>query len=250
MAGKIDLSQCWNDALKLLSGNRETLIAIAGVFQLLPSLAFAFFVDAPAAPPEPTLAQILELSRQFYADNWYWMLLIGLITGFGALVMQIVVLDRQSPTVGEAMRIAGGVIPVYFIANILSGFAIMLGALLFLLPGIYIFVKFVLAAPVVAMERQKSPFAVLGRSWRLTKGNGLNIFIFVVVILLTASILTWVIGGLFGALFSVALSDGLAETLIELIDGVIGMAMFILTNLVLASLYLNLTRLQQEAGEA
>ena len=47
---KFDSNQAWKQAASQVSANRDVLIALAGVFLLLPVLAFSLFTkDAPTA---------------------------------------------------------------------------------------------------------------------------------------------------------------------------------------------------------
>ena len=43
---------------------------------------------------------------------------------------------------------------------------------------IYLFIKFALTAPVIAIEGERNPIKALARSWKLTKGNSFRIVLF------------------------------------------------------------------------
>ncbi len=46
---KLDLSAAWDGAMKMLAANREMVLVLAGVFFLVPYLAFSLFLPDPMA---------------------------------------------------------------------------------------------------------------------------------------------------------------------------------------------------------
>ncbi len=54
--------------------------------------------------------------------------------------------------------------------SILSGFFVLLGTILLVLPGIYLYVSFAVAVPVLLVEGA-GPWRALGRSRRLVQGR-------------------------------------------------------------------------------
>jgi hypothetical protein len=59
----------WQDARRLVSANADVLMAIAGVFFLLPLLALAVFVDPPAVTAQMTQAQLAQSMQDYYLRN-------------------------------------------------------------------------------------------------------------------------------------------------------------------------------------
>ena len=71
---KLDLSAAWDGAMKMLAANREMVLVLAGVFFLVPYLAFSLFLPDPmtqagAAGAEPDMdamsAQIVAFYGQY-----------------------------------------------------------------------------------------------------------------------------------------------------------------------------------------
>jgi membrane-anchored glycerophosphoryl diester phosphodiesterase (GDPDase) len=62
----------------------------------------------------------------------------------------------------------------------------------------YLFTKFSLLAPVIAIEGNLNPLAALKRSWQLTKGNSLRLFLFyallLVAIIVVAIVFSMIVG--------------------------------------------------------
>jgi uncharacterized membrane protein len=63
------------------------------------------------------------------------------------------------------------------VANFLISFAVGLGLLLLIVPGIIVGIGFSMALPLI-VDRNLGPIDALTESWKLTEGNRVNIFIF------------------------------------------------------------------------
>jgi hypothetical protein len=70
----------------------------------------------------------------------------------------------------SSLRFALGRLPAIVWLSVLSGVLVLLGAILFVLPGIYLYVSFAVAVPVLLVEGA-GPWRALGRSRRLVKGR-------------------------------------------------------------------------------
>lgn len=165
---RFSYSEVWDDAVASLRAQSALLIPIAGVFLFLPGLATAYLLPIPEAEP----AHLVENFIAYYEANWPWLLLANLLGMLGGLAILLLVLARRSTSVGGAIAAAAALLPFYFLASVIAGFPIVLGAMLFLLPGLYLAARLLLLAPVIAAEGTKSPLEALARSWALTRGNG------------------------------------------------------------------------------
>lgn len=237
MTRKLDLSACWNDVMHVFRSNRELLLSVAGVFILLPSLAFALFVDRPVTPADADLETLYQGMQQFYVDNIVWIMLIGLANGFASVVMLVLILDADKPSVGEAMRKGLSILLPFWAMGILSGVLVFFGSLAFVLPGIYVFIKLVVAGPAMVAERTYNISKALRRSWALTKGNSGRVLLFVVVVAVTAFFVYITSVTVIGLVIRLAVEGGLADTLTTLVDGVISMFLAVLMVCVYAALY-------------
>lgn len=213
---KFDMGAAWNEASAMMSANRELLIVLAGIFFLLPALVVALV--GPTLPPM-AFETMEDFERQsailgdIYAD-WWWLFLLGLLVQvLGYLAILALLRDDSRPTVGSA--IGGGVrallpaIATYLVFSI--GLSLAIGLLLLittltaglgaivtfplmLVGSIYVAVKASLAAPIIAVEKVANPFTVLSRSWKLTKGNTLRLFLFFLLIAIAYVVISIVIG--------------------------------------------------------
>lgn len=217
---KFDMGQAWSDAVALLSANRQVVLVVAGVFFFLPYLALMLLLTDSAADlqavqrsgsADPQVA--LRALSAAYGNIWWALLLVAVLQGIGMLGLMALLTDRDRPTVGEALTIGAKFFLPYLGTQILMGIVAVLivmvpiavgataGAAAGLLVGvlavvavIYLWTKFSLTIPVIAIERVMNPIAALGRSWSLTKGNSLRLFGFYALLVLAAVVLAIVLG--------------------------------------------------------
>jgi membrane-anchored glycerophosphoryl diester phosphodiesterase (GDPDase) len=228
---KLDMGLAWTQATGWIGSNRDTIGAIAGLFFFLPSLALALFAPElvspePAAPagadPQVAMQAMMNQITQAYTDNWLIFAVITIVQFVGSLALLALLTDRGRPTVREALMIGLASMLPYLAAQVMStlGIALVIGiplgliaaagspiaALLvgfvLVLIGLYIFVKFTLTAPVMAIEGERNPVKALMRSWRLTKGNSFRIALFLLLLFFTIGIIAALVTGILGLALS------------------------------------------------
>ena len=265
---KFDLDTGWRDVKRLASENRTLLTAIAGIFIFVPFAAALILLPSIAEFPQPPegadMATVSKAMSAFYAETW-WVLviLLGVITT-GQLAMLALVERKPSPTVGEAIGVAGKALfpalltlfmqslGVQLVMALVAGGAALvgLGALAFFgllaafVLGWYLSARLSLILPIMAAEGQLNPIAVLVTSWRRTTGNGGRLLAFYALVAialaicgLVALMLTAVVLALFGQ--AVAQSGGVIVS-----AALIAIAVVIFT-LVLAAAHRQLLRLER-----
>jgi hypothetical protein len=79
--------------------------------------------------------------------------------------------------------------PVFLATDIITGVIVTLGFIAFIIPGIYLLFKFILA-PVSSAVEKKSPLDALRRSWQLTRGNWWVLFAVFLILGIIVSILS------------------------------------------------------------
>ncbi len=261
-----DMSEAWRDATAMIKANREVLSVIAGIFFFLPSVASGFAVpgmDALVSDPEAMQAQVLA----FYAD-WGWLLaLVALVQTVGYLGMLALLRDRSRPTVGQAINTGlRGLLPAIGTFLLLILGMVLVGVVLGLLIGlmsaalgeaggavigvtlglgllvffVYLAVKLSLWAPVIAIDKVHNPLAVLRRSWRLTKGNALRLFLFYLLLVLVYVVISIVLGLLVGTL-ALVVGDSAGLIISAIISGLIGAVAAVIYVAVLAAAHRQLS---------
>lgn len=220
---KFDSNQAWQQASAAIAGNREVLLALAGVFFLLPTLVVALLFPQPELAPGMSNEASMKAMSDYYASAMPFMIPAAIVQMAGTLAMLTLFTDRSRPTVGEAIRTGFAAIVPYFLAQMLFALAIGLGGgLLIGIAGatgaaalvaiavmgvvalvIYGLVRTALVAPVISVEGERNPVAALRRSWALTRGNTARILLFfalVAIAFLIVTIIAMALAGLVLAL--------------------------------------------------
>lgn len=236
-----DANQAWLHAAARIRANREVLFALAGVFYLLPILAFSLLFPQPEPPAGADQQTMMAFAAKYYADTMPVALPLGLVQAAGTLAMLTLMTDRTRPTVGEAIRLGFVALLPYLGSQILFGFAagvvglivltmlgltgsaalVTTGLAVVIVLGIYAWVRTSLAAPVVAVEQVRSPVASLRRSWALTRGNGGRVLVFYALILLVFAIVLTLVMALLGIVFALLLPANAARILAAVVSATI-----------------------------
>ncbi|MFA9200435.1 MAG: hypothetical protein ACEQR8_04490 [Cypionkella sp.] len=226
---KFDMSAAWNEATRLLSANRQVLFVVGGVFFFLPSLVYGLVFSsqmagieaAQASDPDPEA--LFQAMLGTFRDYWWILLVTSIIQWLGTLGLLVLLTDRARPTVAEALKTGAGLLLPFLGAQLLVsclfgllllipfataasagvGAAVLVG-LVAVIALVYLFTKFLLVSPVVAVERVRNPIAALGRSWRLSKGNSLRLFLFVFLLSVAFIVVAGVASMIAGLVFALA----------------------------------------------
>jgi hypothetical protein len=235
---KIDIGRVVQRGFSAIGGNLLPFTLIALLFAALPGFAMNYVLLGQATAGG---------GLSFGASYWGSYAALLLLTVFGAYLLQATVVrsvilelsGRDTDVQGSLVAALGLVLPMIGL-TIVSSIAIAFGMLLLLVPGIILYVMWIVAVPVLVEERT-GVFGSLSRSAELTKGSRWQIFGLLVLFI----IFSWVVGLAFGLLGAAnpleqpimfAVSNGIAA----LINGVVMAAM-------LASLYFELRTVKEGA---
>ncbi|HUD27295.1 MAG TPA: lipoyltransferase [Novosphingobium sp.] len=250
---KFDSNSAWTDAMAAVRANREVLLALGGVFFLLPTLlSTVFLTDLQTRMIEAMGANKPQVLNRMMTDN------LGLLLGFGlgGMIAQMIgylsvtalIGDRGRPTVGESISRGLRAVPSLFAVTVVAFLATMaatvalsllvvglfslLGAagagsvlvvVLLMLALTYASVKFSLIVPVLVTDGIGNPVAAMARSWKLTRGNSLRLFGFYTLLMLgyfaIAMVATFV---LVGPVMLVLGQGQIAILVMGLVSGAIG----------------------------
>jgi hypothetical protein len=142
-------------------------------------------------------------------------LLIGLILGLiSGLVSQagtsIAVSDiclQNQPALAHCLRSIGSRIGGLLVASVVTSIIVLIGSLLFIIPGFVAGVFLMFTAPIIVVER-RSWYRAMQRSFQLTRGSfwrNSGILLILFCILFTASIIIGIILGVISVVSSVAI---------------------------------------------
>ena len=185
---KLDFSAAWKDAMTMLRGQREMLIALAGVFLLLPSLLLETF--APLRSSAQTLDDLVADLSAYMSENGLVILIVTIVTYYGQATILKLLLDPKRPTVGDALGGALRLLPAFFLVQVIVGLIWLAGLFALVIPGLYLIGRTVLAGTVMVAEDRHNPLTVIQRSFAVTRGNGWAVFFVVAIV--------WVVGWIMG----------------------------------------------------
>jgi hypothetical protein len=126
--------------------------------------------------------------------------LLGLVASawYAGMVVRTVqdVQDGQvDASIGELFRSVTGVILPLILVGFVVGICVVVGLVLFIVPGLIILTIWSVASPVVVVENP-GVFAALGRSRALVRGNGWQVFGVIVAIFAIILVVSIVIGSI------------------------------------------------------
>ena len=125
---------------------------------------------------------------------WWLFLIVALLQAIGMLGLLALLTDRRRPTVAEALKTGATKVLPYIAAYLLLGIGLALAVMILatlaglsgarllwpvvvvilaLVAWVALFVRFSLVGPVMVRENVINPLRALGRSWALTKGDGM-----------------------------------------------------------------------------
>ncbi len=243
-----DMNGAWSRGVALVRENFQLLAVIAGLFVLLPTLAFYYLVPGmdvlmdPTADPEIVQAQVM--SQVGPLATWGIVGSIIQFIGYGAMVA---LMGDTRPTVGEALKSGATSVPsvvgamlgflvLYILAAVIVTLPIALlagglglSALALLIPLLVLAVALILMArfsitlPVIVVEKTFNPLTALKRSWDLTRPARWRVLSFWAVLGLAYVVISLLLVGLFG-LVAAMMGDGDGSRLLMgLVNGVLAM---------------------------
>jgi hypothetical protein len=244
---RFDSSKAWNEAARSVAANRDVLLALAGVFMVLPLFALAVFLPQPPPPAGAEPEALFELIGAYYRQTWPAYLAAALINMIGTLAMLALFTDPQRPTVGQAIRLGAMSAPSVIAAQVLMGIGLALAAMIPVMAAsalgvqalavvavaaalalaVWVWVRCSLVPPAVMVDGLKSPVAALRRSWQLTQANAGRLLVFFILVgiafLISIMIVQMVIGLITGLALSgeaVTISNALVSSVLQAVMSV------------------------------
>ncbi|MFN3864356.1 MAG: glycerophosphoryl diester phosphodiesterase membrane domain-containing protein [Erythrobacter sp.] len=264
---KLDMGKAWTQATAMMGANKDTISALAGLFFFLPSFGAGLFLPETSATipaggprqssdPQVAMQQALDQLSALYADAWPVLLAVSIAGFIGSMSLLALLSDRGHPTVGEALGQGIRSIPSYIAAQFLSALAagVALGvpfgvvaafappsvvavvALLLIAAIAYAAIKFSLIAPVIAIDGERNPIAAIARSWRLTRGNSLRIFAFLVLLFVVIVIIGALVQGILSLILA-AVGGEVARIGIAAVSALVNALITVIFLVVLAAIH-------------
>ncbi len=210
---RFDTMKIWNDATAAILANREVLLAVLGVFSILPNFALQMLAPIPEPVSGQQAAQLLERLGAYFDTYWLPLSAVMVVQFFGMLVTLAVLADPARPTVRDAMRLSAWALPSFLAALVLAlvgsfltgmipvtligltgslgltQVAAVLGSVLIL----YLLVRFAFIGPAVLLGKQRNPVLALRGSLLATRGIGWQLLAFILLIFVAFRIVGWLI---------------------------------------------------------
>jgi hypothetical protein len=237
-------SAVWNDTVALLKSHGSLLLAVAGVFILLPLLMTAYFLPTPTSSTDP-----IGVLGRYYRENWHWLALASLINSIGSIAIYKLIFSGRGLSVGQAIGGALALLPFFFIATMIVSIAIGVGFAFLVIPGLYLLGRLAITAPTMVAENLRNPFSAMGESWRLTKGRGWAVAGLIAIIAIAGTILAFVITAIFGSVFVLALGrEGIGGLLVLILSAAANAVFYTVLIVLLAAIYRALRDSGAKAG--
>lgn len=233
---KFSYTAVWNDVVAMLRANGSLLLAIAGVFFLLPALLTGYLLPQPeqAASGEAQLARMME----YYTANIGWLLLGNLVNMVGVIAIYLLLFDARGRTVGGAIAGALPILPFYLLMSILVGLAVGVGLVLLVLPGIYLMGRLVAAGPAMVAEGRHNPLDAIRGSWAKTRGKGWAVAGMVLIVAISGLLLSMVATVVLGSVFYlIGGREGVGPLLVLILNSAVGALFSTVLYVLFAAIY-------------
>lgn len=254
---KLDSNRAWKEATAIISANRDVLWAMAGVFFLLPSLALNLLMPQPEPAPGLTPEQTINMAMEFYGKSAPYLIIMAVLSMVGTLAILTLCTDRTRPTVGQAIGQGFSGTLSYIGAQLLMGLGVgLVGGLLVGLSAltgsavaaalaigvvavavIYLSLRLMLVAPVIAVEGRRNPIEILKRSWALTQGNAGRIIMFLLLLVVAFLVVMSVVMLVVGLIVAFVLSPETAKIVTVVISAAFGASFTLYMIAVLAAIH-------------
>jgi hypothetical protein len=232
---RLSYNAVWDDLVSQFKAHAELILVVAGVFIFIPSLAQALFVP----PPEITsfTVEAAEQVIAYFQDNAAALILFSIPISLGNAALLALVLDPARLTVAGAIQSAARLLISFVALGLIMRVLISFGMFAFVLPGLYIWARILLAEPAMMAERLNNPLTALSRSLTLTRGNSLAVLGMLIIVCVLTWLLTTVASALIGLLSLALLSAGGAEIVKHLMAAISASVFAIVLTLLSASFY-------------
>lgn len=189
----LSVGRVFSRAASVITDNPVTVFGIAFVFGALPSLLINWFEQGLRGAMTDQYAQI-GYGAVVLASAIIGVVLSALVQG-GMVRATLAHANGERASFAESASTGLSVaLPLVGLA-ILMAIAVGVGFMVFVVPGIILYVMWAVASPVLVAERT-GVFEAFGRSRELTKGARWKVLGVELVVLLTWWIISGVIGGL------------------------------------------------------
>lgn len=233
---KFTQNDAWADTLRLMRAHWGALVAIAGVFNFLPVLLANHFVPWPEPAPGMEPARALAMYGSFLRQNLIWFVLESFVIMIGsAAVLRLVF--RQHVTVGGALWFGILLLPAYSTMLLFINFAVCIGLVLLIVPGLYLIGRLFPAGAAMVAEDRRNPIETIRRAFALTSGHGWQILGLYILVALPGGILIYAVGAVTGSFFILLAGQELGKLLAGILLAALNALLTTLLTMLSAAVY-------------
>lgn len=243
---KFDMGAAWDDAKRLLGAHSGMVWAVAGVFVFLPQLILGLLLPQPPQMSQSGATEAeVALMMDWLRGALPYLLLMSLAAVAGTIAIMRLWLARTSISVSEALRVGLALVPTMLVAQILTGLAAGFAMILLIFPGLYLYARFIAIGPVAADLKIYNPFKLIECSWRLTRGRGLSILLYLVLVLVAAVIVYLLLSTVAALIFGYI--PGVGPTLVQFIGAALATILNVFLLAIATSIYRQLVAIGGDA---
>lgn len=225
------------DAWTRWRGDREVILAIAGVFVFLPVFGYLLLAAEPPRLDGLTQEERVRIALSYFSDQLPWLVVRTAVQLFGTAALLTLYLDRRGATVADVLRRSVAVLPWLAIAVISAWGLTTLGLFAFVIPGLYVYGRTALAGPVLIAERGVGFAGAIARSIALTHGNGWRMFSLMILPFLLGFLAVQVIGSIDQAMRAAGAINPVAKVILDALAASVATIAFVARVLLEVSLY-------------
>lgn len=188
---KLDLSRVLNNTFGVIGRNPIVFLGLSFLIVALPQLLIQYLIGAgdPAAQAQ-VMTSLIESPTAIVGSvgGWFVMIIMSVLLQATLIVATISDLDGREVNLGHCFNQALAKLLPLIGLGILFTLGIMLGFLLLIIPGILLYLMWIVAAPVM-MAENTGIVDSLKRSAQLTKGSKRWILLFLVIVIVISMVL-------------------------------------------------------------
>ncbi|MEN2709916.1 hypothetical protein ACQKOH_21135 [Sphingomonas sp. NPDC092331] len=189
------------DAVTLWRAERELLVALAGMFFVVPMLGAALLLAGLDLPATEDPEKLRTALTAFYTANLPAILAINIAIDFGGFAIFNLYLQGGGRTLGEVLLITLRRFPAFFVLNLIAGLFFSFGLSLFVIPGLFVVARTWLAGPALAADPAAGVLGAFREGWRRSAGlTGFALLGLASMVLFLAFGLVIVTGGILGTI--------------------------------------------------
>ncbi|NIJ19605.1 hypothetical protein FHS95_001274 [Sphingomonas naasensis] len=202
------------DARKLWRGERELLLAIGGVFFVLPMLGIVLLL-ASAGFADVAPEKLREAVMAFYAANLAPILLANVAIDFGTFAVLNLYLQGGGRTLGEVLLLALRRFLPFLAIDVIAALLFSIGSSLFLLPGLFAFGRTWLAGPAYAAAPERGVLDAFRQGWQRSAGFGWVVLLAAAGLVFVAALLLMLLSTALTAIVVALVADGRAHAAVS-----------------------------------